>query len=114
MTDKGPLRAIDVVFHVNDDNQHPEEGIESCDCGLWEFAVADDDGELDIELDVEEAVQQDSFVGGASAVAAAAAVGLRLGSAARRHGAARRVAGSKSGGRSVTIFIRSAASTQTR
>ena len=44
--------------------------------------IADDDGELDIKLDVEEAVQQDSFVapreyGGASAAPAAAAVGLR-------------------------------------
>ena len=48
-------------------------------------AVSDDDGELDIELDVEEAVRQSSFVtpwdsGGVSAAvaAAAAAVGLRL------------------------------------
>ena len=44
--------------------------------------IADGDGELDIELDVEEAVQQDSFVaprdsGGASVAPAAAAVGLR-------------------------------------
>ena len=48
----------------------------------WDDAVADDDGVLDIELVVEEAVRQDSFVapwhsGRASTAAATAAAGLR-------------------------------------
>ena len=75
-----PLRAIDVVFHANDDNRHPEAEIEGRDGGLWDYNVADNDGERG---DEEEAVRQDSCVapcdsGGASAAAAIAAVGLQL------------------------------------
>ena len=60
MTDSRPLRAIDVVFHDDDDNRHPEEEIEGRDGGLWDFAVSDDDSELDGEE--EEAVRQDSYL----------------------------------------------------
>ena len=81
MTGESPLRAIDVVFHNDDDNRHFEEQIEGRDGGLWDFAVSDDDSELDGEE--EEAVRQDSCVapwdsGEASAAAAAAGVGLQL------------------------------------
>ena len=80
MTDKRPLRAIDVVFNDDDDNRHPAEQIEGRDSGLWDFAVSDDDSELDGEE--EEAVRQGSYFapwdrGGASAAAAAADVGLQ-------------------------------------
>ena len=78
MADK--RRAID-VFHVNDDNRHhPEEEIEGCECGRWDFVAGDDFEELDDEE--EEALRQDSCVapwdsGEASAAAATAAVGRR-------------------------------------
>ena len=83
MTDYSPLRVIDVVFHDNDDNRHPDEEIKGCDGGLWNCAEADNHGELDEE---EEAMRQDSGVapwdsGRASTVAVAAAgtaVGFRL------------------------------------
>ena len=82
--DNSPLRAIDVVFHDDDDDRHPEENIEGRDGRRWDYAVADDDGEFDIKLDIEEAVRQGSFVtpgyngGGASVATTAADVGLRL------------------------------------
>ena len=47
MADTSPLRAIDVVVHDDDDNRHPEKGIEGRDGGLWDYDVADDDSELD-------------------------------------------------------------------
>ena len=61
MADNSPLQAIDVVWHDDSDNRHPKEEIEGSDGGPWDYAIAVDDGELDIELDVEEAVRQDSF-----------------------------------------------------
>ena len=60
MTGNSPLRAIDVVFHDDDDNRHPEEEIEGRDGGMWDYAVADDDSELDDEE--EEAMRQNSCV----------------------------------------------------
>ena len=40
MTDNGPLRTtVGVAFHEYDDNQHPEEEIEGCDGGLWDYAI---------------------------------------------------------------------------
>ena len=80
-TDKSPLRAINVVFHDDDDKRHPKEETEGYDGGLWDFSVADNENELDGEE--EEAARQDSYVapwdsGRASAAAAAADVGLQL------------------------------------
>ena len=42
------LRAIDDAALRNDgDNRNPEGGVEGCDGGLWDYAFAVDDGELD-------------------------------------------------------------------
>jgi hypothetical protein len=42
-----PLVTIDGVIHDDDDNRHPEEEIEGRDGRLWDYAVTDDDSELD-------------------------------------------------------------------
>ena len=54
------LKTIDVVVHADDDNRHPEEEIEGRDGGLWDYAVTDDDGELDDKE--EEAASDDASV----------------------------------------------------
>ena len=80
MTEYIPLQTIRLVFHDNGDNRQPDEEIEGrAGGGLWDYAVADNDGELGGE---EDAVRQGSCVapwdsGGVSAAAAAAAVGLQ-------------------------------------
>ena len=62
-----PPRVIDVAFHFDDDNRHPEEEIEGRDGGLWDYngTVSDED-------------IMDDASGEASAAAAAAGDGLRL------------------------------------
>ena len=47
MADHSSRQAIDIVIYDDDDNRHPEEEIEGRDGGLWDYAVANDDGELD-------------------------------------------------------------------
>ena len=62
-----PSRVVDVAFHDDDDNRHPEEEIEGRDGGLWDYngTVSDED-------------IMDDASGEASAATAAAGDGLRL------------------------------------
>ena len=57
-----PLKTIAVVVHDDVNNRHPEEEIEGRDGGLWDYAVTDDDDELD-DID-EEAAPDDASVNG--------------------------------------------------